>query len=50
MRTQVDIDAMQFGFMSGRGTSDAIFILQQVHEIIIPPPSQRGDEIFQKWP
>ena len=32
IRTQVDIDAMQFGFMSGRGTTDAIFILQQVHQ------------------
>ena len=32
IRTQVDIDAMQFGFMPGTGTTDAIFILQQVHE------------------
>ena len=32
IRTQVDIDAMQFGFMPGRGTTDAIFILCQVHE------------------
>ena len=32
IRTQVGIDAMQFGFMPGRGTSDAIFILKQVHE------------------
>ena len=32
IRTQVDIDAMQFGFMPGRGTTDAIFILRQVHE------------------
>ena len=31
-RTQVDIDAMRFGFMPERGTSDTIFILQQVHE------------------
>ena len=28
IRTQVDIDAMQFGFMPGRGTTDAIFILR----------------------
>ena len=32
IRTQVDIDAMQFGFMPGTGTTDAIFILRQVHE------------------
>ena len=32
IRTQVDIDAMQFGFMPGRGTTDAIFILRKVHE------------------
>ena len=32
IRTQVDIDAMQFGFMAGRGTTDAIFILRKVHE------------------
>ena len=32
IRTQVDIDAMQFGFMPGRGTTDAIFIFRQVHE------------------
>ena len=32
IRTQVDIDAMQFGFMPGRGTADAIFILRQGHE------------------
>lgn len=30
--TQVDIDSMQFGFMPGRGTTDAIFILRQIHE------------------
>lgn len=32
IRTQVDIDAMQFGSMSRRKTSDGIFILQEVHE------------------
>ena len=32
IRTQVDIDTMQFGFMPGRGTTDAIFTLRQVHE------------------
>ena len=31
IRNQVGISAMQFGFMPGRGTSDAIFVLQQVH-------------------
>ena len=32
IRTQSDIDVMQFCFMPGRGASDAIFILRQVHE------------------
>ena len=32
IRTQSDTDVMQFCFMSGRGSSDAIFILWQVHE------------------
>ena len=28
---QVSIDNMQFGFMPGKGTTDAIFIMRQVH-------------------
>ena len=29
---QVSIDNMQFGFMPGKGNTDAIFIMQQVQE------------------
>jgi len=29
---QIDIDDMQFGFMKGRGTTDAIFIVRQMQE------------------
>ena len=29
---QVSIDNMQFGFMPGKGTTDAIFIMRQVQE------------------
>jgi len=29
---QVDIDDMQFGFMKGKGTIDAIFIVRQMQE------------------
>ena len=29
---QVDVDSMQFGFMSGRSTINAIFILRQMQE------------------
>ena len=32
IRCQVSIDKMQFGFMPGNGTTDAIFIMRQVHE------------------
>ena len=28
----VNIDEMQFGFCSGRGTTDAIFIVRQIQE------------------
>jgi len=29
---QIDIDDMQFGFMKGTGTTDAIFIVRQMQE------------------
>ena len=32
LRKTVEIDPMQFGFMPGRGTIDAIFTSQQIHE------------------
>ena len=32
IREQVNIDSMQFGFMEGRETTDAIFILRQLQE------------------
>ena len=32
LRKIVKIDSMQFGFMSGRGTTDAIFIVRQLQE------------------
>ena len=32
IRAQVHIDEMQFGFMPGRGTTDAIFIARHLQE------------------
>lgn len=32
IRKQHDINSMQFGFIPGRSTTDAIFILRQLHE------------------
>jgi len=32
IRQQIDIDDMQFGFMKGKGTTDAIFIVAQLQE------------------
>ena len=32
IRCQVSIDNMQFGFMPGKGNTDAIFIMRQVPE------------------
>ena len=32
LRRNVIIDDMQFGFMPGRGTTDAIFIVRQLQE------------------
>ena len=32
IRCQLPIDNMQFGFMPGKGTTDAIFIMRQVQE------------------
>ena len=34
VRSQVKIDDMQFGFMPGKGTKDAIFIMRQMKENI----------------
>jgi len=30
--SRFDIDDMQFGFMKGKGTTDAIFMARQMHE------------------
>ena len=35
IRNIVKIDDMQFGFMPGRGTTDAIFIVRQIQEAYI---------------
>lgn len=32
IREQIDIDSLQYGFMPGRGTTNAIFILRQMQE------------------
>ena len=32
IRSQVQVDEMQFGFMQGKGTTDAIFVVRQMVE------------------
>jgi len=32
IRQQIDVDDMQFAFMKGKGTTDAIFIVRQMQE------------------
>jgi len=32
IQQQIDIDDKQFGFLKGKGTSDAIFIVRQMQE------------------
>jgi len=32
IRQQIDTDDMQFGFMKGKGTTDAIFVVRQMQE------------------
>ena len=32
IRQQIEIDDTQFGFMKGKGTTDAIFMARQMHE------------------
>jgi len=32
IRQQIEVDDMQFGFMKGKGTTDAIFIVRQMQE------------------
>ena len=34
IRQQIEIDDMQFGFMKGKGTTDAIFMARQMQENI----------------
>ncbi len=36
IRAMVNIDAMQFGFMPGRGTKEAIFITRKIQEKYLP--------------
>jgi len=32
IRQQIEVDDMQFGFMKGKGTTDAIFTVRQMQE------------------
>ena len=32
IRQQIEFDDMQFGFMKGKGTTDAIFMKRQMHK------------------
>jgi len=45
IRQQIDIYDMQFGFMKGKGTIDAIFIVRQMQEKI----KAKGSSILTLW-
>ena len=34
LREVLDIDKMQYGFMPGRGTADAVFVLRKLQEVV----------------
>ena len=42
IRCHVSIDNMQFGFMTGKGTTDAIFIMRQVQEKQTPSKEEEA--------
>ena len=42
IRTMIDIDEMQYAFVSGRGTTDAIFITRQLQEKFLARKAPNG--------
>ena len=45
VRNIVEIDNMQFGFMAGKGTTDAIFVVRQLQEKV-PGKEVRFVDLF----
>jgi len=45
IRQQIEIDDMQFGFMKGKGTSDAIFMARQIQENF----RVKGNKLYQLY-
>ena len=50
IREKVKIDAMQFGFMSAKGTTDAIFSTADAREIFFPNLQKRCRAFFHLHP
>jgi len=49
IQQQIDVDDMQFGFMKGKGTTDAIFILRQIGSVDLEKAFDRVPREVIRW-
>jgi len=49
IRQQIEIDCIQFGFMKGKGMTNAIFVLKQMQLERGPMPNVMGPPAEHRW-